>query len=73
MPARPQDTVEQRILELNAQKAKTAASKNGGSAAMAELVASKKGKGKILAGEIAGAIRDDRQELRAAELELLFS
>ena len=34
---------------------------------------SKRGKSKLLVGEIAGAIREDKQVLRLAELEMLFS
>lgn len=69
------DSVEERIITLNAQREATAASAQGGSNAMDELTkkARAQGKTKLLQSEIAGAIRDDRQSLRMEELQLLFS
>jgi SNF2 family DNA or RNA helicase len=65
------DTVEQRIVELNATRAQARGAQGGGAAAL-EL-ANRKGKGKVRITEIAGAIRADKQDLRAEELQLLFS
>jgi len=65
------DSVEERIVELNAQRAKAKGANEGGNAA-AEL-AKKKGKQRITVTEVAGAIRADKQDLRAEELQLLFS
>ena len=67
------DSVEERINTLNAQR--LAGGAKAGSAAMDDLLAAKGkgGKNKLLVGEIAGAIREDKQVLRLAELEVLFS
>ena len=65
------DSVESRIVELNATRAAAKGAQHGGAAA-AEL-ANRKGKGKMRITEIAGAIRADKQDLRAEELQLLFS
>lgn len=66
------DSVEERINALNAQRL---LGLKAGSAAMDDLLAAKGkgGKSKLLVGEIAGAIREDKQVLRLAELEMLFS
>ena len=63
------DTVETRIVELNATRAQAKGAQGGGAAA--QELANRKGKVRIT--EIAGAIRADKQDLRAEELQLLFS
>lgn len=58
------DSVEERILQLAEQRRAAVGKADAKSGALGELLASK-GKGKkVLAGDIAGAIRDDKQEAR---------